>query len=439
MRCAASKETGRTSVSENPKNPDLVFIGFFGTDSFSTSYNDLPMVKKGKPIDPESRGAVEPVTGNYSENNPYTGEIPNLSFWQQLTDNLGFTNHAENAHFQQEQNAKAWESEYQLALADRDYYSEQSVADRMRAAGQNPDLLGVTAGQVETANNDAANRAAPDMSGAQSFQQFMSTLGSALSTALSLYTGVAGVQNSIFEKDLATVIGLEATNKSNIVDYLAGRVKDSDISKIANDPSSLWDVLFSSGVHSGSPLDLKQILVDQATIPVRNKRVRRYAEQRLMSYFGSSQFQQAVLDSLSARQSSRIKTAEVDAKVNALETLSGDNDDIGTVLKGIAQISYETLEKQTQSDYYGADNSLTYNRNFDAGASAAASNSANRRSVVENQVATDSQAAISQIYKFLADQSRDGNTFASGLLLMLTIGRSVSSSVLPAASYAVFK
>ena len=189
----------------------------------------------------------------------------------------------------------------------------------------------------------------------------------------------------------------------------------------------------SKSPTSGSAFDLKSILINHATEGIRNKRVRKYAEHRLMSYFGSNSFQNSVLDALSSRADTRVSSAEKRAKISALETLSGDRDDIGDVLKGIARISYQTLQKQTESDYYATGNQLDYNRDFSGGAAAAAANSTNRRATVENENAVNSQQGVTQIYEFLADESRRGNSFASALLVMLSVGRSLIPSVAPAA------
>ena len=372
------------------------------------------------------------VTGNYSPENPYSGDLPALSFWQQFTDSLGFTNHAGQMQWQQEQNARAWESEYQLSLQDREYYSEEATAERMRAAGMNPDLLGVSAGQVETANNSANGREPLDFQQG-SFGQFLQTLGGALTSAMSIYSGITSINQGIFEKDLNVFNSMEDSHKNFITDYIAGRLDDSDLDVLSTNPRRIFDVLMSKSPTSGSAFDLKSILINHATEGIRNKRVRKYAEHRLMSYFGSNSFQNSVLDALASRSDTRVSSAERRARTSALETLAGDKDDIGDVLKGVARISYQTLQKQTESDYYATDNQLDYNRDFSGSSAAAAANSTNRRSTFENQNAVNSQQGVSQIYKFLADESRRGNTFASALLVMLSIGRSIVPSVAPAA------
>ena len=95
--------------------------------------------------------------------NPYNNIDPNksLSGWNRFTDWLGFTNHSGQLNQQFDLLSNQWESEYALALQDRDYNSPQAQMERMRDAGLNPDLNGgqnLTPGESGLANNEANNQ-----------------------------------------------------------------------------------------------------------------------------------------------------------------------------------------------------------------------------------------------------------------------------------------
>ena len=106
---------------------------------------------------------INPNPGKYSENNPYAGKSTAglLSKWNEFTDSLGFTNHAAQLAFNQNQAAAEWESQHNLALEDREYNDYASQVERMRAAGLNPDLPGVDQGSATSDTAGATGEGAP--------------------------------------------------------------------------------------------------------------------------------------------------------------------------------------------------------------------------------------------------------------------------------------
>lgn len=83
--------------------------------------------------------------GKYDElfaNNPYRNLQYNKSAWQELGSWLGFRTDADRFQEEAQANAAEWDANVFAKMYDERYNSEASKAQRMREAGENPDLLG---------------------------------------------------------------------------------------------------------------------------------------------------------------------------------------------------------------------------------------------------------------------------------------------------------
>lgn len=369
------------------------------------------------------------LSGTYSSGNPYVGIDPtdSLSFWNRITDALGITNHAGSAWNQQEQNAALWESEYSLAMEDREYNSEQAVADRMRAAGQNPDLLGVDAGQSSLSGNSAAALGSGHLAGQNTFSQALSTIGSALQSAISIYTGIAGLQNTILDQDMTRFTALSEGTKDDFASYLVGKLKPEDYKSVLNNSKGLIDILTSGD----SPYDkaeqrysLINDFVSRNTDFLRSKRAKNYASRYLMSYIGSSDFQRNAMEKIRSLSDTRVSAAEASAKEAALRGLSGQ-DDVSEVLTEIAQYAYQ-LDKQMKSNDYRY--ATQYSPESAANAVNAQNDSVTQSRTKDYQLGSVMSSFIDVLYK----NSKEGNKFASILLTTMVIGNNLKGAALQA-------
>lgn len=207
-----------------------------------------------------------------SDLNPYKDLDPsqNLSIVQRLLDALGFTNNLGRLQYQQAVASNQWESEYALALQDRDYNDYVSQVQRMKAAGLNPDFLGVSGYESSIAGNTAGALPAP---GAVDIQpsplgDLFETILSSMTTAMSVFSGVLDIQRKS-EDNLNAMLApyLDQANSMSLEDFVNDYRKSGRIV-----PALKYEF---SGM---------------------SKMQQRKANQRLAAYLGSPQHEQAVYE-----------------------------------------------------------------------------------------------------------------------------------------------
>uniref|UniRef100_A0AAU8B8B8 DNA pilot protein n=1 Tax=Dulem virus 229 TaxID=3145706 RepID=A0AAU8B8B8_9VIRU len=366
------------------------------------------------------------ASGSYSENNPYRNQdyMAGYSRWNWFTDTLGLTNYAGQRAQENQLAADQWESEYRLSLEDRDYNNEANTAARMRAAGMNPDLLGVNAGQSQTANNEAGAQVAPT-AGQGSFAQSMQTIGQALSMAMSVYSGVVNIQNSVFDADLTKFQGLEKGNQNDLVSLLVGRIPEDSLGDVLSHPSKLRSYVneLTSPDDNGFASTLHDWL--NRSLPYRDRRIKDMANRRLLSYVGSSQFQSDVLSSIGSRSRSKVDAARVYAQENALRDLSGE-DDVSSVLKDIAREMFASEKTALRASRSSDLKTIEYNNSYDATLEAQASNANNRASKQKFEIQSAMTQPLTRVMNVLARKSENGNVFASTALISFMILNNLS-------------
>lgn len=208
------------------------------------------------------------------ENNPYANLYYEPTFW----DDLGLSNKAkdQNAEYERLYN------EYISGLYDQqrqdEYNSESAIADRMRAAGQNPDLLGTSGGSQTgdltppSAGPQAAlNGQAPAMSGFQ------------------MMTQVLGFATSAYQQ-ISSIYGLSLDNLSK-----EHSIFNSLIPTAERAITSTFATRFASGLHSEKHLhNIDWLNEAQATSPYLygNKRLHKKYTKAFEHVLNSSWFQQ---------------------------------------------------------------------------------------------------------------------------------------------------
>lgn len=152
--------------------------------------------------------------GDYVDANPWRNFEYNESGWQKLLSALGFRTNYDTAR----ENARFQSLEYLSNVNDLAqqnlYNSEDAKVQRMRSAGENPDLLGTgdvanSAGLPEETNNTLPN-VADDPIGA------LSSIGSGLMNA---FTGAVGIIQSLAGIKNTRLVnqGLEIGNANDLV------------------------------------------------------------------------------------------------------------------------------------------------------------------------------------------------------------------------------
>lgn len=150
-------------------------------------------------------------------NNPYRNLQYNKSIWQELLGNLGFRTDADRFQEEAQANAAEWDANVYAKMYDEQYNSETSKAQRMRDAGENPDLLG-TQGVSEASgmpmDPQGMTAGMPD-----NFTEFASGIMGCFNTGI----GIAG-QLMQFSQMKSGIEGQNIENAENMMKIIDQRV-----------------------------------------------------------------------------------------------------------------------------------------------------------------------------------------------------------------------
>lgn len=167
-------------------------------------------------------GPVPQVGGIYQQlvnNNPYRNLHYNKSSWQNFLSKLGFRTDADRWEEQVQENAAQWDAGVYQQMYQDEYNSELAKAERMRAAGENPDLLGT---------NSVSDAASPfqDPAGLDAGTSEEGVLGQIGSTVLSAFNSAVGIAHQFMQLDAMSsdIEGKNISNASNMMNVIQQRV-----------------------------------------------------------------------------------------------------------------------------------------------------------------------------------------------------------------------
>lgn len=126
------------------------------------------------------------------ESNPYRTASSKRTFWDDVANAFGFRSSWDIADEQRIQAGKEYDAQIAQLKTEDEYNSPEQQAERMRAAGMNPDLLGTEG--VSQAGEFAQEQTSPDYSGKEQVGkavQFVGALTQVISTGVNMTTGVA--------------------------------------------------------------------------------------------------------------------------------------------------------------------------------------------------------------------------------------------------------
>lgn len=189
-----------TRISKQPQRPTT-----FSPDSkgfVSNSDKNSFQIGTGLGEAPSGYGSLY---DDLFKNNPYRNLNYNKSAWQDFLSWMGFRTDADRFQEEAQMNALQWDAGiYQQMYQDK-YNSEQAKAERMREAGENPDLLGT--GNVSEASSPVEDPQGmtPGTSEEAVIPQIASGFMSAFNTAVGIATQVIqldGLRSDIEGKNI---------------------------------------------------------------------------------------------------------------------------------------------------------------------------------------------------------------------------------------------
>lgn len=344
----------------------------------------------------------------WNSNNPYADVDPTsqLSWWQKVGDWFG-GNAAGKLRYENELAARQWESQYNLA-------QQQASLDAQsqRAAGVNPDLNGVSAGNAA----DATSGVAPDNSGSQSgresFARFAQAIGSMVTSAIGIASGITQITGARLTQDMEAISqflpGAVDRQASSLASVLTGAGGANDKDRV----QALKD-LFETG-----RIDMEQFDFDMISRSVprpRTRRGRQALDYMIRQALGSSEFSRKVMQNIS-----ETNKAATDAVRSYTDNLAVSQDD--DVVNVLADIS-TTLLNAERNELRGREE---YSRTYDYGQAARSVNAGNYEQERFNRSKSTMNNVMREMIEKLDQDAHDkelsgfARVFASSMLVLIS-------------------
>lgn len=384
----------------------------------------------------------QPAAKGSTPQNPWLSVDPHneLSWWNRFTDSLGFTNYAGRKENEYGLGAAQWQSEVDLAMADREYNSPEEQVARMRAAGLNPDLNGgqnVTSGQSEMANNEANQKSIEPI---QQLDNVMSVFGKAIQFAASfLQSGVGLTLNTVntladlHTKDMSSMDSVIGGLKEELIEDYVGRINQSDRKDAflkatgKEQQDILHEFMFN---EDGEDNEFFGGLAHRTQGAFKTRRARQYAMDRLHEYFRNDKFRQDIESRLGSNASEKMATAKATSSLNAL---ASTGDDLFDAMQSVAEAYYKEWKALNKLSTKRANNDYMVEFDRDTAAEAAGRNASFKTMSLEYKKNSIASSFQTEVMGDLLKKFKAGNKAAGALLfgfqaLMSQSGGNVMSS-----------
>lgn len=371
-----------------------------------------------------SAAGSKPAAKGNTPQNPFTGIDPHkeLSWWNRFTDALGFTNYSGRLENQYDLAAAQWQSEYDLAMADRQYNSPEEQVARMRAAGLNPDLNGgqnISSGESELANNEANQKTIEPI---RELDSVMSVFGKAMQFAASFLQGGLGMALDTVQtlagfhsSDMSSMDSVLSGLKGELVNDYVGRINTSDRKEAFMKASGkeqqdiLNEFLFNEDGEDNEYEGIKY----RTSTAFKTRRAQKYAQERLHEYVRNDAFRQAVENRLGANAEEKMANAKA---VSSLNALASTGDDLFDAMQIVAESYYKEWKALSRLNKKHYDNQYNVELSLSPQAQAAGINAGFRNTSLEYQKNSISSSFQTEVMGKLLKAYKNGNKAAGALL-----------------------
>lgn len=371
-----------------------------------------------------SAAGTRPAANGLHPQNPYKGIDPHneLSWWNRFTDSLGFTNYSGRLENQYDLAAQQWQSEYDLAMADRAYNSPEEQVQRMRAAGLNPDLNGgqnIAPGESELSNNEANQKSIEPI---RELDGVMSVFGKAIQFAASFLQGGVGIAldtvstlADFHSKDMSTMDSVLTGLKGELVSDYVGRINTSDRKKAflkatgKEQQDILNEFLFNEDGEDNEYEGIKY----RTSSAFKTRRAQKYAQDRLHEYVRNDKFRQDVESRLGSNAEEKMANAKA---VSSLNALASTGDDLFDAMQIVAESYYKEWKKLSRLNQQHYDNQYNVELSLSPQAQAAGINAGYRNTSLEYNKNAISSSFQTEVMGKLLKAYKNGNKAAGALL-----------------------
>lgn len=343
-----------------------------------------------------SQGSQQSVnTGMYSKVvNPYRAQLENnsyqQSFWDRFGNWLGFNTKEDSYRLELERLAKEFDADLQLQDVTNSYNSEESQAERQRAAGLNPDLNGVdsaaAASNTPKGPDSSSLSNIESMTTGQEIVPLVQTFSSVLTTALGDVNGIINMFQGTTARHLAN-----QSQMLHSMDYayeFGGKVMERGFSTGAFDAATKESSLANAVLKNGKWIDKAtgtEILPEEKALGSYDAFLNRFGfkNNRLSKNLWKS-YRSGAMDFLNGEIGRRkqyqnhneLMAEQVENKSNEAKGFEVDN--LNPVFQPLTPFIKDNFEYCIKADYYTNRNLAEYERLRDAAHKAIAENRQNK-------------------------------------------------------------
>lgn len=321
------------------------------------------------------------------ENNPYRNLNYNKSSWQQLLSWLGFRTDADRFQEEAQMNALQWDAGIYQQMYQDQFNSEVAKTQRMREAGENPDLLG-------TGNVESASSPVEDPQGMTPGLGEEGVIEGLVSGVMSAFDMSIGIATQLMQLDglRSEIEGRNISNASSMMDVIQQRVlgmtpaegfkTDKDFNDWKKKVEMTLRTNYGRAFFKGSGLRRWNRSIDDfiGMLPTSKDQFEGW-KGRLSS----------AKDYLRGRES---------LWDESLEVFKAINEGITSLQQDIEANSYVKTYTQQQADIESATNELQYQQDIQPGLRARAQNEEWRRKAEDEDI----EATLSKHYRKLTDK-----------------------------------
>lgn len=306
-------------------------------------------------------------------------------------------------------------AEAQLMMYQNKYNSPEAQAQRMRAAGQNPDLAGI---QGEQAAGMSGAATPPDMAGIETnVQQTLGIVDTTLSLIAAFSSGAIGVASA------AQGLQMNAAN-------VAGKKLDN-LSKVFGATKGIGDTIGSVvglGQHSDGSAELALIEDYTRHAP---RQYRQSLRKYLTDYMDTPQYLRGIYESRSAENKARGEYA----KTSVDPRTGGELDDIMEALKPMQEAEFRIAKQMLKGNESKAEKMSAYWMNKDMGLQAETENAENRSQKGEAEIQEIVRSGALKSIGYLEKHMKDGKWWASSALAALYAALSGAGNLMPSLGF----
>lgn len=340
--------------------------------------------------------------------NPYRNQTYKKSFWQSVAEGLGFRTGYDTWRENAMTNAAEWDADVFALMNQNKYDTPEAMAARERAAGINPDLLGIgDVAQSAQMRNDA-NGMNPTESDVPMVTSLISSVSSGvmniIPNVMSFITSITSLKGQRIRNDKEELSfandAIEAADKF----FLEG-VTEQDYREAfeKNDWTNILDA---------ASTDAKTL----ASTYLSNKRAQRRFNlaygmhsrslAAMMSKYKTYDEFEAARKSLLTKRSSTFFSDDDDTMMGLIQSINGPLERyqkrMNEILETRANMRNPATEQTLENKQIS--NQLVYENTINPVTQAQAENAANERTSLESQVFDATTALFQQIYSALGER-----------------------------------